>query len=202
MSNVVPMAQMDFFQYRKLIEPLAVYPLVGTGASLAIAYCAIGLCEESYELFEKIDKSGIENGDVVFPNEDLDGITYELGDVLWYATRLLCELRRMTGDYDVDWSSIPDAPNTFGMDIIASACVIGGRVKKLVRDTKDEDKHVKAILNNLLVLFSRIDSLARDVCMAGRPEVGLGLSFIATRNIEKLHGRRDRGTIQGEGDAR
>jgi len=72
---------MDFYTYQKRTQETAVYP-----EDQAIEYLALGLNGESGEVAEKIKKH-IRDG------KELDeDFAKELGDVLWYLTRLVDEL--------------------------------------------------------------------------------------------------------------
>jgi NTP pyrophosphatase (non-canonical NTP hydrolase) len=67
-----------------------------------------------------------------------------------------------------------------------------GYVAKSIRDEFELDlKHVKKELGDILWMVA---ALAADC--------GLTLASVAEGNIEKLSGRKDRGTLQGNGDNR
>ncbi|HOK59354.1 MAG TPA: nucleoside triphosphate pyrophosphohydrolase family protein [Candidatus Dojkabacteria bacterium] len=77
---------MNFNEYQQKIKVTAQYP-----PSLRVIYPALGLGGESGEVLEKIkkvyrDKNG------VFTKEDIDSISKELGDVLWYVQALCNDL--------------------------------------------------------------------------------------------------------------
>lgn len=76
-----------FDDYENLISETAIYPGAGTGASMALAYTALGLTGEAGEYSEKVKKY-IRDG--VF-DERL--AAKELGDVLWYLTAAAKELK-------------------------------------------------------------------------------------------------------------
>jgi NTP pyrophosphatase (non-canonical NTP hydrolase) len=67
-----------------------------------------------------------------------------------------------------------------------------GYVAKSIRDGFELDlKHIKKELGDILWMTA---ALAADC--------GLTLASVAEGNIEKLSGRKDRGTLQGSGDNR
>ena len=70
----------SFYEYEKLASSFALYPEAGTGSSLALAYCALGLTGESGEYSEKVKKL-IRDGKF-----DKPLALKELGDALWYLT--------------------------------------------------------------------------------------------------------------------
>ncbi len=77
---------MNFNEYQQKIRVTAQYP-----SNLRVIYPALGLGGESGEVLEKIkkiyrDKNG------VFNKEDIDSISKELGDVLWYVQALCNDL--------------------------------------------------------------------------------------------------------------
>ena len=74
-------------RYQEFVRSTAIYPEAGTGTKLALAYAALGLVGEGGEVSEKIKKF-VRDGKLE-PFE----VAKELGDVLWYVTRLAEELR-------------------------------------------------------------------------------------------------------------
>lgn len=81
---------MKFNDYQLAIEQFAKYPESGTGSILAKAYVMMGLFGESGELAEKLKKHM--RGDELYQDKNQleDMLIGELGDVLWYLTRI-CE---------------------------------------------------------------------------------------------------------------
>lgn len=78
---------MKFEEYQNIIEEFAVYPRDTELA--AISYLALGLNGEAGEVAEQIKKA-IRN-DGFLSNERREKIKGELGDVLWYVTRIAIE---------------------------------------------------------------------------------------------------------------
>lgn len=76
----------SFFEYERMAGGFALYPEAGTGSSLALAYCALGLTGEAGEYSEKVKKL-IRDGKL-----DKPLAAKELGDVLWYLTASAREL--------------------------------------------------------------------------------------------------------------
>lgn len=74
--------------YEKVCEETAVYPGKGTLSLEAVTYCVVGLGEVG-EVQGKLKK--VLRGDVTLEEQRIP-LLEELGDVLWYATRLANEL--------------------------------------------------------------------------------------------------------------
>jgi NTP pyrophosphatase (non-canonical NTP hydrolase) len=78
---------MKFEEYQEIMKDFAVYPRDTELA--AISYLALGLNGEAGEVAEQIKKA-IRN-DGYLSNERREKIIQELGDVLWYITRIAVE---------------------------------------------------------------------------------------------------------------
>lgn len=78
---------MTFDEYQLAIADFAVYPEKGTGSKMELAYLALGLGGEAGEASEKIKKY-LRDGTL-----DPKLVVKELGDVLWYLTRLANALK-------------------------------------------------------------------------------------------------------------
>lgn len=78
---------MDFNDYQIKAKTTAIYPL-----EYAIVYPTLGLCGESGEVAEKIKKWLRDGGGSVLPEEKLELLKKELGDVLWYLANLADDL--------------------------------------------------------------------------------------------------------------
>jgi NTP pyrophosphatase (non-canonical NTP hydrolase) len=75
-----------FAEYEQIISETAIYPDVGKGTGIALAYTALGLVGEGGEFSEKI-KKWLRDGVL-----DKRLAAKELGDVLWYLTASAREL--------------------------------------------------------------------------------------------------------------
>lgn len=80
----------SFTDYQLATSATAVYPEVGTGSMLALAYVGLGL-GESGEIQGKIKKILRDDGGTV-TEEKRQAIRKELGDLLWYIARVADEL--------------------------------------------------------------------------------------------------------------
>jgi NTP pyrophosphatase (non-canonical NTP hydrolase) len=77
--------------YQLKAAETAVYPQVGTGATMALSYCIHGLTGEAGEVADKFKKV-LRDKEGVLTLEDTQELVKELGDVLWYLANLAGEL--------------------------------------------------------------------------------------------------------------
>jgi NTP pyrophosphatase (non-canonical NTP hydrolase) len=75
----------DFDDYQMWTRTTAIYPTINSGTKYA--YLALGLNGEAGEVAEKVKKAIRDGGGF-----DATAVALELGDVLWYLTRLADEL--------------------------------------------------------------------------------------------------------------
>lgn len=73
---------MQFNEYQQTIGQFAIYPDANTSSPTELSYLALGLGGESGEVLEKVKKY-IRDGVLV-----RDDTAKEIGDVLWYMSRL------------------------------------------------------------------------------------------------------------------
>ncbi len=78
-----------FAEYEKAIEPLVLYPRQTQFE--ALQYVTLGLNGEAGEVAEQIKKAMRNDGGRLTP-ERLEALKKEVGDVLWYLSRLAAEL--------------------------------------------------------------------------------------------------------------
>jgi hypothetical protein len=171
---------MNFQEYAIKARSTAIYPNRGGN----LPYAALGLMEESFELFEKIEAG------------DREGIKKELGDVYWYLVALHDEAKIPIGDVS------PSAPTDgiqlrqAGKELIESAAKICGVTKKVIRDdggvvSTEKVKKIELLATRMLVLANEI-----AIEVESTPEE------IFEINIAKLLSRKERGTLGGSGDNR
>lgn len=82
--------ELTFNLYQALASKTAVFP--GQDSVGGAMYLALGLCGEAGEVAEKIKKyfrDGIPEG--MDPDDWIEEVTKEVGDVLWYASQLLAQ---------------------------------------------------------------------------------------------------------------
>ncbi len=157
-----------------------------------LAYLALGLCDEIGELIEKQVKDA-----------DPEEIKAEVGDVLWYFTRMR-KFIDPKGDLfsylytasvalktDLDQDGQPHLEEVHSTLVISSA-QIAGRAKKFLRDGVLKEE---VVVENLIRILMALGSLGFYV-------KGLQLRSVAEANMAKLSDRKDRGVLQGDGDNR
>lgn len=80
-----------FINYERLAAETAVYPLSSTGKLPAVDYTTFGLVGEAGEIANKLKKVHRDN-DGIIDEEIRKDLLKEVGDTLWYLTRLATEL--------------------------------------------------------------------------------------------------------------
>ena len=83
------------------------------------------------------------------------------------------------------------------LGMTSEAGEVAGKVKKLIRDGED----VEGFEMKKLAIASEIGDVLWYCAMMAK-EVGVPLNEIMKENLKKLHGRKERGTLQGSGDDR
>jgi NTP pyrophosphatase (non-canonical NTP hydrolase) len=83
------------------------------------------------------------------------------------------------------------------LGLTSEAGEVAGKVKKLIRDGEDKEGFE---LKKIAISHEIGDVLWYCAMMAS--EVGVPLNTIMKDNLEKLHSRKERGTLQGSGDNR
>jgi NTP pyrophosphatase (non-canonical NTP hydrolase) len=83
------------------------------------------------------------------------------------------------------------------LGMTSEAGEVAGKVKKLIRDGEDKE----GFEMKKLAIASEIGDVIWYCAMMAK-EVGVPLNDIMKENLKKLHGRKERGTLQGSGDDR
>jgi len=83
------------------------------------------------------------------------------------------------------------------LGMTSEAGEVAGKVKKLIRDGEDKE----GFEMKKLAIASEIGDVIWYCAMMAK-EVGVPLNDIMKENLKKLHGRKERGTLQGSGDER
>jgi NTP pyrophosphatase (non-canonical NTP hydrolase) len=83
------------------------------------------------------------------------------------------------------------------LGLTSEAGEVAGKVKKLIRDGEDKEGFE---LKKIAISHEIGDVLWYCAMMAS--EVGVPLNTIMKDNLEKLHSRKERGTLHGSGDDR
>ena len=104
--------------------------------------------------------------------------------------------------YEMKASQTAIFPKTQALEYLAlgltsEAGEVAGKVKKLIRDGED----MEGFELKKLAIASEIGDVLWYCAMMAK-EVGVPLNEIMKENLKKLHGRKERGTLQGSGDDR
>ena len=83
------------------------------------------------------------------------------------------------------------------LGLTSEAGEVAGKVKKLIRDGED----VEGFEMKKLAISSEIGDVLWYCAMMAK-EVGVPLADIMQENLDKLHSRKERGTLSGSGDNR
>tara|TARA_R110002012_G_scaffold97052_1_gene233448 strand:+ start:156 stop:515 length:360 start_codon:yes stop_codon:yes gene_type:complete len=83
------------------------------------------------------------------------------------------------------------------LGLTSEAGEVAGKVKKLIRDGED----VEGFEMKKLAISSEIGDVLWYCAMMAK-EVGVPLASIMQENLDKLHSRKERGTLSGSGDNR
>ena len=192
--------------------PTDIVQLAGN-VSAGMLYTGIGLANEVGELAELFDQEAIKEE---FRVERYQKAWHELGDVQWYAARLCAETPELPR-FDVlvqeGMQRLADAEyrevRISGYDLQSALCAHAGRVlgviKKMMRDgaTWSGEKRAEKIAELRGALASVI-AVSVEYAERTGPLVGCegGYEKLLFDNREKLNGRKERGTLQGDGDVR
>lgn len=85
------MSEISFEEYQLATADTAVYPGALEGNADALSYVTLGLTGEAGEIANKVKKILRDKGGNV-TSDDRTELSKELGDVLWYLTRLADEI--------------------------------------------------------------------------------------------------------------
>ena len=77
------------------------------------------------------------------------------------------------------------------LGLTSEAGEVAGKVKKIIRDGKGNKEAIAYEIGDVLWY-----------CAVLASELGVSLNTIMQNNLEKLHGRKERGTLAGSGDSR
>ena len=192
--------------------PTDIVQLAGN-VSAGMLYTGIGLANEVGELAELFDQEAIREE---FRVERYQKAWHELGDVQWYAARLCAETPELPR-FDVlvqeGMQRLADAEyrevRISGYDLQSALCAHAGRVlgviKKMMRDgaTWSGEKRAEKIAE-LRGALAAVVAVSVEYAERTGPLVGCegGYEKLLFDNREKLNGRKERGTLQGDGDQR
>ena len=190
---------MDLCEYQKRARSTAIY-LRAEGSRML--YPALGIIGECGEVAEKVKKL-VRGDDSKMEPKRSEAIKKELGDCCWYLANICCDTGHdLIMAYKMIGASITHTLRELTLPQLVIrmnryANMIAGSLEEWYyvydcelryRDRYTEiPRCISEILACVKEIANRCDSTLEDV-------------FVA--NIEKLSGRKDRGTLQGDGDNR
>jgi len=182
---------MSMKEYQAFTRTTAIYPEANTGSTNELMYLSLGLAGESGEVANKIKKL-YRDGDGA---EKRLKIGAELGDVFWYAVRLQDALGFVSGMLLSVGARVSSTIELMQIAFLLSN-EVGDVVKRVnwVCDDLGNETKKEAAQHEIGDVF--------DVLIKLCSSIGLDPEQVITANMEKLSGRKSRGTLGGDGDIR
>ena len=175
---------MTLDDYLEFTLSTAIYPGAGTGDPEETVYLSLGLCGEIGELAEKLKKN-LRDGTLI----EAETIAKELGDVLWYWTRL-CQVVKLEPSFLAKFNKTAILRRgTPGEELLLVAKHAGALVGFL------QDNHSNPQLpHHFSALYQHLEVLAQTW--------NFPMVQIMHMNVTKLRDRKARSMIRGSGDER
>ena len=171
---------MTLQEYQQKTHETAVYP-----AEHAKEYLLLGLAGEVGEICNKYKKTIRDNKPI-----DKDDMVSELGDVMWYFSEL-CNYYEYKLKYNEDmYTAYTDTAYTDTI-LEVSLGIYENIYNIYYIRSRNLEQYGKLLLNRIL----------NDVKVMCK-YMDTDLEEVLTKNIAKLHDRKNRGVIQGSGDNR
>ena len=177
-------------QYQAFAKGTAIYPEAGSGSINELMYLSLGLVGEAGEVANKVKKL-YRDGD---SSEKREAIGAELGDVFWYIARLYDATGCSIGEVEGYESKQPlNRVMRIAIELSMYAGLAAGEIMDtgICEDKLSTKKRIQDNLNDVLLQWLFL-------CEG----LGLDTKKVITSNMEKLSGRKVRGTLGGSGDAR
>jgi hypothetical protein len=190
--------------YQDFTATTALYP-----TQVEREYLALGLCSEAGEIAE-LDATDIAVDEDI--TRTVDEMVKELGDCMWYVARLAAFYQwplydlvlhaRLLADM-LEKSAMSTLPDCV-LGLCASAGSAAGVIKKQLRDGasysgEKMQQEADKLRGALVAHVAAVVAIARMLAVI---RSGVDLEHILERNRIKLTGRKERGTIRGEGNER
>jgi len=190
---------MDLYEYQERARSTAIYLEV---ESSRLIYPALGIVGECGEVSEKVKKL-IRDGNWDMTDKRRAAIGKELGDCCWYLANICCdtdldlsmmyEMRGASILHQIRLLAFPQLVLHMNQHAVAVADALqrwyyqfGGRPHERGQFTE--------LPNHLSHIISCVEEIAR--------RCDFTLEEIYVANIENLTGRKQRGTLHGDGDDR
>ncbi len=190
---------MNLTEYQAKARATAIYL---TTENSKIIYPAMGLVGECGEVAEKVKKL-IRDSNNVMTDKRAAAITKELGDCCWYLANICCDTKLdLEMIYDMRGSSTQQRVRQLDyyqlvLYMNRHAISIATALERLYYDAKGDlafiseyteiPQHMSHVITCIEEFARRLDTTLEDVY---------------TANLDNLAGRKERGTLHGEGDDR
>lgn len=193
---------MNLSEYQKAARETAIYLDIDDSK---ILYPALGIINECGEMIGKIKKiirdDNISNWDLTEDRKYV--IAKELGDCCWYLANICCDINLdLSMIYDMRGASIIQQVRQLILPRLAlhmnrHANAVSESLEQWYYDYNAhicENTRFTNIPNNLSHIIACIEEIGN--------RCGFTLEEIYSKNIDKLSGRKERGTLKGDGDNR
>lgn len=182
--------------YIEFSRTTAIYPEANTGSVGELMYLSLGLAGEVGEVSDSI---GDYHKKEVFIEKEVS--IKELGDIAYYWARIADALGNTPFDLtdkDLEGSKRNEYVEYCRLDslVLDLANSVGGicnKVKKLYRDEDTQEGR-----NKIWPYLTETAQGWSDICI----KLGLEPHAVLQANMEKLSGRKERGTLGGSGENR
>lgn len=196
---------LDYTTYRKKVEELAFYPYAGEKNVASLIYPVLGLNGEVTELLEKVGAETDYGNAHEMKRKHIEPILYEMGDVLWYITRVADELdtslENVVGSIPVENISYNEQKFAVNARKMVIAC---GRIAEITKKTlRDDNGDITADISSerrKLILEALREVVQYFIILSENFKTNM--DEIAEMNVQKLESRKNRGTLSGSGDNR
>jgi len=197
---------MNLCEYQLKARSTAIYLNIKGSKMIYPALGLVGECGEIAEKIKKIIRDDININNLIYGDitpERAFGISQELGDCCWYMANICCDTWLDLGMiYDMRGATmIQQVRKLVGPQIVLHmnrhATAVAGALEQWYYQYDcriGETGQFSYISNHLSHIITCIEEMAK--------RCGFTLEEIYTANIKKLAGRKQRGTLKGEGDDR
>lgn len=196
---------LDYTTYSKEVENLAFYPYAKQKNVASLIYPVLGLNGEASEVLEKIGKETDKGNVYTISKNDIPDILKEIGDVLWYITRVAAELNSSLEEICLNMkiSDLTENVGEFDKNCRAMS-VSAGQIAEITKKTLRDDGGDILVEINGDRRTAILEELTKTLLYLVKLSANLGASLddVAIMNIEKLLSRRDRNALHGSGDNR
>lgn len=190
---------MDLCEYQKRARSTAIYLRVEGSRML---YPALGIIGECGEVAEKVKKLIRDSGGKMEPKRS-EAIKKELGDCCWYLANICCDTGHdLMMTYEMVGSSTVHSLRELTLPRLVIrmnryANLTAGHLEEWYC-AYDAELRYREKYTGIPLYISEMIACVEEIAQ----RCGSTLEDVFTANIEKLSGRKERGTLHGDGDNR